>query len=57
MRNMPLQYCKNCNRYTLRYKCQLCGGDTINPSPARFSPQDHYGKYRRILKKTEKKTI
>jgi|YNPNPStandDraft_1061719.scaffolds.fasta_scaffold09293_3 H/ACA ribonucleoprotein complex subunit 3 len=56
MINMPLQYCKKCGVYTLKYKCPTCKTDTVKPEPARFSPQDHYGKYRRMLKKMEKKT-
>lgn len=31
--------------------CHRCKGKTIPKAPPRFSPQDHYGKYRRMLKK------
>jgi len=43
--------CGNCGRYTLRDKCPECGGIAISPKPARFSPQDPYGKYRRMMKR------
>lgn len=49
-----LFYCKNCKEYTLDRICDECGGKTISRNPPRFSPQDHYGKYRRKLKKMEK---
>jgi len=44
-------YCSNCKRYTLEKKCNVCKKKTINNNPSKFSPQDHYGKYRRKLKK------
>jgi H/ACA ribonucleoprotein complex subunit 3 len=34
--------------------CVVCGRPTVNPEPPRFSPQDKYGRYRRMLKKGEK---
>ena len=48
-------YCSNCKSYTLDNKCNKCNEKTIDKKPMRFSPQDHYGKYRRELKKLEKK--
>jgi len=36
--------------YTLDKNCRICGKPTVTAHPARFSPQDHYGKYRRIAK-------
>ncbi|MBN1280453.1 MAG: RNA-protein complex protein Nop10 [Candidatus Thermoplasmatota archaeon] len=44
-------YCRKCQRYTLQSICSLCHQKTVTREPARFSPQDHYGKYRRALKK------
>ena len=41
--------CKECDDYTLEETCKRCGSRTHNPIPARFSPEDHYGKYRRRL--------
>ena len=49
-----LLYCKNCKRYTLECTCPKCNENTISRNPPRFSPQDHYGKYRRKLKKQSK---
>ncbi|MCU7497525.1 MAG: RNA-protein complex protein Nop10 [Ignavibacteria bacterium] len=46
-----IRKCKNCGRYTLREKCPICGGETFPTHPARFSPQDPYGRYRRLAKK------
>jgi len=46
-----IRYCTRCKDYTLEEKCRKCGEDTVVKKPARFSPQDHYGVYRRALKK------
>ncbi|MEA1945413.1 MAG: RNA-protein complex protein Nop10 [Euryarchaeota archaeon] len=43
--------CTECNRYTLKTSCPYCGAVTINPRPARYSPEDRYGAYRRRMKK------
>jgi len=52
---MPsMLYCKTCDIYTLKKKCITCGEKTISKNPPKFSPQDHYGKYRRKLKKLQK---
>ncbi len=50
-RRITLLKCSKCNEYTLKETCQICGGIAINPKPAKFSPEDRYGKYRRMLKK------
>jgi H/ACA ribonucleoprotein complex subunit 3 len=41
--------CMACGRYTLKAVCPLCGAPTVTTRPARFSPDDPYGKYRRAL--------
>lgn len=44
-----LQKCKECNKYGLQNplsKCRHCGGQLINPKPAKFSLMDKYGSYR-----------
>ncbi|MEM0466128.1 MAG: RNA-protein complex protein Nop10 [Candidatus Thermoplasmatota archaeon] len=46
-----IHYCQRCKTYTLQPTCTRCMQKTIFPQPARFSPQDNYGKYRRELKK------
>ncbi len=47
-------YCKKCKIYTLDKICGNCKEKTISKNPSRFSPQNHYGKYRRELKKIQK---
>ena len=47
-------YCKKCKSYTLDEICDKCKVKTIAKKPAKFSPQDRYGEYRRKLKKLEK---
>lgn len=46
-----MKKCKNCGRYTLQEECPECGEETSSPHPAKFSPEDSYGKYRRKLKR------
>lgn len=45
-----LRKCKACTVYTLEDSCPRCGGQTVGPIPARYSPEDSYGKYRRKIK-------
>ena len=46
-----LRKCIKCGRYTLKKdKCPYCGGNVRIPHPAKFSPDDRYAKYRRMLK-------
>lgn len=42
--------CLNCNLYTLKEICPKCNSKTITPKPAKFSLEDRYGEYRRLLK-------
>ena len=48
-----LFYCDKCKNYTLDKICNKCKEKTISKNPARFSPEDPYGKYRRKLKKLQ----
>lgn len=48
---MKMRRCKSCGEYTLKDKCPYCEGDLGVIYPAKYSPEDKYGKYRRILKK------
>lgn len=41
--------CTACGRYTLLDICPACGDHAVITKPARFSPDDPYGKYRRAL--------
>ncbi|HWR28132.1 MAG TPA: RNA-protein complex protein Nop10 [Candidatus Thermoplasmatota archaeon] len=50
-------YCNQCQRYTIHPVCRVCKGKTVLNKPARFSPQDHYGKYRRALKKRNREEL
>ena len=45
--------CKSCKSFTTLDKCNDCNVLTINPLPPRYSPQDKYGKYRRMLRKEQ----
>jgi H/ACA ribonucleoprotein complex subunit 3 len=44
-----IKKCRDCNLYTLKDICPKCGRMTSPTKPARFSPVDPYGKYRRTL--------
>jgi H/ACA ribonucleoprotein complex subunit 3 len=44
-----LRICRSCHTYSMRPACPKCGAATQSPHPARFSPQDRYGEYRRRL--------
>jgi H/ACA ribonucleoprotein complex subunit 3 len=36
--------------YTLGPTCPCCGKETVPAHPARFSPEDRYGEYRRRMR-------
>ncbi|MDR0523219.1 MAG: RNA-protein complex protein Nop10 [Candidatus Methanoplasma sp.] len=42
-----MRRCCSCSRYTLGEACPLCGSRAVEPAPAKFSPEDRYGEYRR----------
>ena len=44
--------CMSCGDYTLKEKCK-CGGKAVTPKPAKYTPEDKYGKYRREVKKDD----
>ena len=46
-----IRKCPKCGRYTLSEICPVCGEKTVYALPPKFSPQDRYGKYRRMLKR------
>ena len=46
--------CPNCDKYTMKDVCD-CKTKTVQIKPAKFSPQDPYGEYRRKAKKEEMK--
>ncbi len=41
--------CRECNLYSMKENCPKCGRPTSITRPARYSPEDRYGKYRRAL--------
>jgi len=45
--------CKNCNKYTLKEYCLNCNEKTISTKPAKFSPEDKWGKWRRKAKSSK----
>lgn len=51
MITMALRRCPVCGEYTLEDACPRCSGPTERAGPARYSPEDHYGGYRRALKR------
>jgi H/ACA ribonucleoprotein complex subunit 3 len=48
---MKMKKCKSCYGYTLKDRCPYCEGKVGVVYPPKYSPEDKYGKYRRILKK------
>ncbi len=50
--------CEKCSSYGLSEKCE-CGGKRVFPHPPKYSPEDKYGKYRRMAKEqnTSKTTV
>ncbi|MCX6684634.1 MAG: RNA-protein complex protein Nop10 [Methanoregula sp.] len=45
-----IHYCTTDLTYTLSTTCPVCGKPTAIAHPARFSIEDRYGKYRRMVK-------
>ncbi|HDN82925.1 MAG TPA: RNA-protein complex protein Nop10 [Candidatus Altiarchaeales archaeon] len=56
MKRMILR-CPKCGRYTIKEICPICREKTITVKPPRFSPEDRYGKYRRMMKKEMEKCV
>ncbi|MDP7116194.1 MAG: nucleolar RNA-binding Nop10p family protein [Candidatus Woesearchaeota archaeon] len=44
--------CRACGSYTMSEKCK-CSGKAGTSKPAKFSPEDRYGAYRRKVLKPE----
>jgi H/ACA ribonucleoprotein complex subunit 3 len=47
---MRMRRCGHCNVYTLSEKCKICGSPSNHVGPARYSPKDKYGRYRRQMR-------
>ncbi|MBS3073079.1 ribosome biogenesis protein [Candidatus Pacearchaeota archaeon] len=43
-------FCNKCKKYTMKESC--CGEKTITLKPAKYSPEDKWGKYRREFKES-----
>ena len=53
MASVLLKLCTACKEYTLQETCPRCGAKAKPNRPAKFSPEDQYGEYRRKLKKLD----
>lgn len=47
-------YCHSCNKFTMNIVCS-CGTSAVTVRPAKYSPLDKYGDYRRKAKEAELK--
>jgi len=45
-----IMFCKKCKKFTIKDAC-ACGSKTLTTKPAKYSPEDKWGKYRRRSKK------
>ncbi|MBW2978334.1 RNA-protein complex protein Nop10 [Candidatus Woesearchaeota archaeon] len=43
--------CEKCEQYTMQETCPKCKGKAVLAKPAKWSPDDPYGNYRREAKK------
>lgn len=48
-------YCSKCQEYTMKQQCLKCSQKTAERKPAKFSPEDKYGQYRREVKAGQRK--
>ncbi|HLF16358.1 MAG TPA: RNA-protein complex protein Nop10 [Candidatus Thermoplasmatota archaeon] len=48
-----LRRCPRCKEYTLQDACPVDGTATVSAKPAKYSPEDPYGSYRRKLKRLD----
>lgn len=49
-----IHHCTTCEAFTMETKaCPHCGGKVEQTKPPKYSPEDHYGEYRRKLKLRE----
>jgi len=51
---MKMRRCQGCGQYTLKDTCPRCNTPSKAVGPARYSPQDPYGRYRRQMKEAMK---
>ena len=48
-------FCKKCNKFTMKEECSDCNSKTLSTKPAKYSPEDKWGKYRLKYKKENSK--
>ncbi|MBV9175702.1 MAG: RNA-protein complex protein Nop10 [Nitrososphaeraceae archaeon] len=41
-----IRKCPLCGTYTLKNHCPKCNSSTVDPHPAKYSPDDKYVRYR-----------
>jgi H/ACA ribonucleoprotein complex subunit 3 len=41
-----IRKCSACHTYTLKHECPKCNALTVDPHPAKYSPDDKYVRYR-----------
>lgn len=46
-----IKKCPECKIYTFKENCPRCGKKTRRVIPPKFSPEDKWGDYRRMMKK------
>lgn len=46
-----LRRCDDCDQYTMKETCPVCGGATKSPHPAKFSLDDKYRRYRILMRR------
>ena len=50
-----INYCKNCDLFSMKSKCPKCNTEIHQTIPAKYSPEDKYAKYRRMAKENLEK--
>lgn len=45
-----IMFCRKCRKFTMKDVCE-CGSKALTTKPAKYSPEDKWGKYRRKSKK------
>ncbi|RME54705.1 ribosome biogenesis protein [Candidatus Woesearchaeota archaeon] len=45
-----IYYCNKCKEFSMEKICPKCKSVTLSVKPAKYSPEDKWGKYRRMAK-------
>lgn len=54
MKHLTILKCPACKSYALSESCP-CGAARVSPRPPKYSPEDKYGRYRRLAKQQAQK--